>query len=411
MNNYRLSFAFFVKFLLLSSIVGLLVGSACAGFLVSLAQVTTWQMTMPWLLFLLPFGGVLVGYVYDIYGGNSGKGNNLILESIGDGQEVVPLRMSILIWFATLITHLFGGSAGREGTAVQIGGSIAEGIGKAFRVSIQDRRILLMCGISAGFGAVFGTPLAGTIFALEISVLGMMTYQALFPCLIASLIGHFTVSYLWGVGHVHYSLGAIPPMSGLVLIKVIIAAIIFGIVAMLFSRLLHKTKQLFASLFQHYMWRSIVGGVIIIALVSIIGSRNYLGLSLPLLSDAFESFESEINPFSFVWKLLFTVITLGSGFQGGEVTPLFVIGATLGHTLSMVLHISAPFLAGLGFVAVFGAAANTPLACIFMGIELFGGEAVLYIFVACVVSYLFSGHQGIYSAQQVGIYKHGVKKI
>lgn len=408
MNNYRLSFAFFVKFLWLSGIVGLLVGSACAGFLVSLAQVTAWQMAMPWLLFLLPIGGVLVGYVYNVYGGNSGKGNNLIIESIRDGQEVVPLRMSFLIWFATLVTHLFGGSAGREGTAVQIGGSIAEGIGKAFKVNKQDRRILLMCGISAGFGAVFGTPLAGTIFALEISMIGMITYQALFPCLIASLTGHLTVIYLWGVGHMHYSLGAIPPISGLVLLKVITAAIIFGFVAMMFSRILHKIKQLFASLFQHYMWRSVIGGVIIIALVSIIGSRSYLGLSLPLLSDAFES---EINPFSFVWKFLFTVITLGSGFQGGEVTPLFVIGATLGHTLSILLQISAPFLAGLGFVAVFGAAANTPLACIFMGVELFGGDAVLYIFIACVVSYLFSGHQGIYSAQQVGIYKHGIKKL
>lgn len=407
MNNNHLSFHFFIKYFLLSTIVGLLVGSVCAGFLVSLAQVTAWQVAMPWLLFLLPLGGVLVGYVYKVYGANSAKGNNLILESIGDGHEDVPVRMGFLIWFATLVTHLFGGSAGREGTAVQIGGSIAEGVGKVFKVNKHDRRILLLCGISAGFGAVFGTPLAGTIFALEISMIGMMSYQALFPCLIASLAGHFTVIYLWGVGHAHYSLGPIPAISGLVLIKVIMSAIIFGLVAMAFSRLLHKIKQLFMSFFQHYMWRSIVGGVLIIALVSVTGTRNYLGLSLPLLKDAFES---EINPFSFVWKMLFTVITLGSGFQGGEVTPLFVIGATLGHTLSILLQISAPFLAGLGFVAVFGAAANTPLACIFMGVELFGGEGVLYIFIACVVSYLFSGHQGIYSAQQVGIYKHGMKK-
>ena len=407
MNNFTLSFHFFVKYLLLSSLVGLLAGSACAGFLISLAQVTDWQMTTPWLLFLLPLGGVLVGYVYKAYGANSAKGNNLILESIGEGEEAIPLRMSFLVWFATLVTHLFGGSAGREGTAVQIGGSIAEGIGKVFKVNKNDRRILLMCGISAGFGAVFGTPLAGTIFALEITMIGIITYQALLPCLIASLTGHFTVIYLWGVGHIHYNLGAIPTVSGLVLMKVCVAAIIFGLTAMVFSKLLHKVKHLLASYFQHYMWRSLIGGALIIALASILGTRNYLGLSLPLLSQAFET---DINPFSFVWKMLFTIITLGSGFQGGEVTPLFVIGATLGHTLSILLQISAPFLAGLGFVAVFGAATNTPLACIFMGIELFGGEGVIYIFIACVVSYLFSGHQGIYSSQQVGFYKHGIRK-
>lgn len=399
---------FFIKFLLLGSVVGLLVGSICAGFLVSLEKVTEWRLVYPWLLFFLPLGGIVVSYVYHAYGGSSTRGNNLILESIQDGKEVVPLRMSFLIWFATLVTHLLGGSAGREGTAVQMGGSIADSIGRLVKLDRSERRIVLLCGVSAGFGAVFGTPIAGTIFALEVAMIGVVTYQALLPCLIASLTGHFTVIYLWGVGHSHYSMGIIPTMSGIVLIKVVIAAIAFGLIAMVFSRLLTSTRKLMQRYLPHYAWRSIVGGCIVITLVYVLDTRNYLGLGLPLLSGAFEN---GMEPLAFIWKTLFTVVTLGSGFQGGEVTPLFIIGATLGHSLSLLLQISAPFLAGLGFVAVFGAAANTPLACIFMGIELFGGDAAIYIFIACVISYLFSGHRGIYSSQKIGDYKYWFKPI
>lgn len=407
-RSYQQTFLFFAKYVLLGTLIGLLVGSICAGFLVSLEKVTAWRLAQPWLLFLLPLGGVIVGYVYHVYGGNSIKGNNLILESIQDGKEVVPVRMSFLIWFATLVTHLLGGSAGREGTAVQMGGSIAEGVGKVFKISQSERRILLMCGISSGFGAVFGTPLAGTVFALEIAMIGIVTYQALLPCLVASLTGHFTVIYLWGVQHTHYSMGEIPTMSAFLLMKVVIASIAFGFVGMIFSTLIHTMKKLFQRYFHHYAWRSIIGGCAVILLVYVLGTRSYLGLGLPLLTDAFET---DIDSLAFMWKTLFTVVTLGSGFQGGEVTPLFIVGATLGHSLSLLLQISTPFLAGLGFVAVFGAAANTPLACIFMGIELFGGEGAIYIFIACVISYLFSGHQGIYSAQKVGYYKHGLKEI
>ncbi|MNZ74443.1 H(+)/Cl(-) exchange transporter ClcA [compost metagenome] len=308
----------------------------------------------------------------------------------------------------SLVTHLFGGSAGREGTAVQMGGSLAEWFGKIIKINAEDRRILLMCGISGGFGSIFGTPLAGTVFGLEVVAFGMMSYQALIPCFVASIVGDLVASQLWNVHHVHYSAGMIPELSWMVLAKVVIASILFGLTARLFSELTHSLKKWFTKMFTNPVIKSAVGGFIIIALVFITGTRDYLGLGIPLAVD---SFQGEVSPIAFLWKLLFTALTLGTGFQGGEVTPLFVIGATLGHTLGNLLAVSVPFLAALGFIAVFSGAANTPIACFIMGIELFGSEGAIYMFVACIVSYMFSGHSGIYTSQQVGVSKSRLYNI
>lgn len=400
--------AAFLKWVVLGSIIGILSGSASAIFLKSLDFVTGQRLSHPWLLFLLPFGGACVSYLYMKYGGNAGKGNNLILESIQGGKERVPLRMTPLVLFGSLVTHLFGGSAGREGTAVQMGGSLAEWFGKMIKISAEDRRILIMCGISGGFGSIFGTPLAGTVFGLEVVAFGMMSYQALIPCFVASIVGDLVASRLWSVHHIHYSAGMIPELSFVVLMKVVIAAILFGLAARLFSELTHFLKKWFTKMFSNPVIKSAVGGFIIIGLVYITGTRDYLGLGIPLAVD---SFQGGVSPFAFLWKLLFTALTLGTGYQGGEVTPLFVIGATLGHTLGNLLAISAPFLAALGFISVFSGAANTPIACFIMGIELFGSEGAVYIFIACIVSYMFSGHSGIYTSQQIGSAKSRLYNI
>ncbi|SDE61931.1 H+/Cl-antiporter ClcA [Fontibacillus panacisegetis] len=400
--------AAFLKWVLIGSVIGILSGSASAIFLKSLDFVTGERISHPWLLFFLPFGGALVSFLYMKYGGNAGKGNNLILESIQNGKESIPLRMAPLVLFGSLVTHLFGGSAGREGTAVQMGGSLAEWFGKIIKINAEDRRILLMCGISGGFGSIFGTPLAGTVFGLEVVAFGMMSYQALIPCFVASIVGDLVASQLWNVHHVHYSAGIIPELSFIVLIKVVVAAILFGLTARLFSELTHFLKKWFTNMFANPVVKSVVGGVIVIALVYIVGTRDYLGLGIPLAAD---SFQGDVSPFAFLWKLLFTALTLGTGFQGGEVTPLFVIGATLGHTLGNLLAVSVPFLAALGFVAVFSGAANTPIACFIMGIELFGSEGAIYMFVACIVSYMFSGHSGIYTSQQIGTGKSKLYNI
>ncbi|AZK49111.1 voltage-gated chloride channel family protein [Paenibacillus lentus] len=398
----------FLKWVILGSMVGLLTGSASAIFLISLDAVTQWQNAQPWMLWLLPIGGALVSYVYMKWGKRSIQGNNLILEQIQSGDERIPLRMAPLVLFGTLATHLLGGSAGREGTAVQMGGSLADGISRIIKLDTVDRRILLMCGVSGGFGSVFGTPLAGAMFGLEVAVLGLISYRALVPCFAASFVGHLVATELWGVQHHIYDIGQIPVLSGIVLLKVMIASILFGLTSFMFSELTHFLKRAFTRVFANPVLKSAVGGCLIIVMVYLTGTREYLGLGLPLISN---SFDQDVAPFAFLGKLLFTSVTLGSGFQGGEVTPLFAIGASLGHTLSGWLHLNAPFLAALGFIAVFCGAANTPIACFIMGIELFGSEGALYLFLACLVSYVFSGHSGIYSSQQIGVSKSRLSNI
>lgn len=400
---YALLSGYFIKWIVLGSFVGLMTGSASAFFLYSLDYVTSLRMENPWLLFFLPLGGAVVSYLYYKFGKSSTKGNNLILEQIHGGTESVPLRMAPLVLIGTLITHLFGGSAGREGTAVQMGGSLSEWFGKLIRVTPADRKILLICGISGGFGSIFGTPLAGTLFGLEVLAIGLISHQALLPAFVASLVGNLTATSLWGVSHLHYPIGDIPALSFMVILKVILASILFGLTSRLFSELTHSLKRWYSYFFRNPMIKSAIGGIIIIGLVYLLGTRDYLGLGLPLIEA---SFTGEVSPLAFLGKILFTSLTLGAGFQGGEVTPLFAIGATLGNALSGWIGLYAPFLAALGFIAVFCGATNTPIACFIMGIELFGGEGAVYMFMACVISYLFSGHSGIYTSQQIGISKH-----
>ncbi|SET33661.1 voltage-gated chloride channel family protein [Paenibacillus sp. NFR01] len=392
----------FIKWILLGSGVGILAGSASALFLTSLNYVTDQRIAHPWLLYLLPLGGALVSFIYMKYGKNSAKGNNLILEQIHAGSEPIPLRMAPLVLFGTVVTHLFGGSAGREGTAVQMGGSLAEWLGKTLRVNAVDRKILLICGISAGFGSVFGTPLAGTVFSLEVLAIGLISHEALIPAFIAGFVGNLVTTSFWGVAHIHYHMGVVPVLSLSVLAKVIFASVLFGLTSVFFSELTHSLKKNFTKWFKNPVFKSAVGGVLVIGLVYVVGTRDYLGLGIPLIQD---SFTGQMSPFAFLWKLLFTSLTLGTGFQGGEVTPLFAIGATLGNALSGFLGLYAPFLAALGFIAVFCGATNTPIACFIMGIELFGSSGAVYLFIACLVSFLFSGHTGIYTSQKIGVPK------
>ncbi|WP_218094829.1 voltage-gated chloride channel family protein [Paenibacillus solanacearum] len=392
-----------IKWIILGSGVGMLTGTASALFLVSLDYVTGLRMEHTWLLFLLPVGGAIVSYVYAAYGKNSAKGNNLILEQIHGGGETIPLRMAPLVLFGTLMTHLFGGSAGREGTAVQMGGSLSEWLGKLLRVNAADRRLLLICGISGGFGSIFGTPLAGTVFGLEVLAIGVISHEALVPAFVASFVGNLVTTKLWGVAHLHYDAGAVPGLTAAVLGKVMIASVLFGLASVAFSELTHALKRGYARVFANPVLRSAAGGVVVIGLVYAVGTRDYLGLGIPLIQ---QSFEQDVAPLAFLWKLVFTSLTLGAGFQGGEVTPLFAIGATLGNALSSILGLYGPFLAALGFIAVFCGATNTPIACFLMGIELFGSGGAIYMFMACLVSYVVSGHTGIYTSQLIGTPKY-----
>lgn len=388
----------FLRWFLLASISGIAVGIIISFFLKSLQWATTTRQANPWLLYLLPLGGAFVSYLYSRYGRDSSKGNNLIIERINQGEGNIPFRMAPLVFFGTFVTHLFGGSAGREGTGVQIGASISSKIGQILKLKGIDYTILIISGVSSGFGVVFGTPIAGTIFGLEVSTVGKMRYEAIIPCLIASYIGNF-VAKLFKVQHSHYNIGT--SIDGVdVFFKVIICAVIFGLVSKLFAELTHSFKKFFAEKIPNTPLKSFIGGIIIIIIVLILGTRIYLGLSLDLLSDAFNA---PVAKNAFIIKLLLTSLTLAVGFQGGEVTPLFVIGATLGNLLAGIMGLPIAFLAGLGMIAVFAGATKTPIASFVMGIELFGSDSIVYLFIACVISYVFAGRSGIYTSQDCSL--------
>ncbi|HBJ1651588.1 voltage-gated chloride channel family protein [Clostridium botulinum] len=397
----------FLKWIFLGTVVGCLTGLVGALFLNSLEIATSLRNNNPWLLFLLPLGGALVSFLYSKYGKSSSRGNNLIIEKINTSNGEIPLRMASLVFIGTFITHLFGGSAGREGTGVQIGSSISEGISHLFKLDKVDTKIILMCGISSGFSSVFGTPLAGTMFGLEVAALGTMSYQALIPCFTSAFVGNI-VTTAFGVSHSHYSILEVPSITYIVVFKVIVAAILFGLVSKFFSEFTHKLKDIFSSTFKNAAIKSMVGGFIVIILTYLIGTRDYLGLSLPLINN---SFTQNVSPFAFFNKLIFTSFTLGTGFQGGEVTPLFVIGSTLGNTLSTILHISPSFLAALGLIGVFAGATNSPITSFILGLELFGAQGIEFMFMTCAISYLFSGHSGIYISQKIGISKSRLIKV
>ena len=408
---------YFLKWLAIVSPAAGVIGAACALFLWSLERVTQTRALHPSLLYFLPLAGVAVAALYQRFGKSVEGGNNLIVEQIHQPGGGVPSRMAPLILIGTVITHLFGGSAGREGTAVQMGGSIASTFGRWLRLSPSDLRILLMAGIAGGFGAVFGTPLAGAVFAMEVLSVGRMSYEALIPCLIAGIVGDQACAAL-GIRHTIYQITSVfaaahaPQLDPLLLSKVALAAVAFGLASVLFAELQHSLQQLFKTAIRSPLLRPAVGGVIIIALVYLTGTRDYLGLGVnaadPHAVTILSCFRAGgATDGSWGWKILFTAVTLSCGFKGGEVTPLFFIGAALGNVCARLLDATAQtdLFAGLGFIGVFAGATNTPLACTIMGIELFGSQAVVYMAVACYLSYLFSGHTGVYLSQRIAVPK------
>jgi H+/Cl- antiporter ClcA len=394
--------------------VGLLV--ALFLWLLDIVTVTRWQNT--WLIFLLPVAGIIIAWLYRYYGKNADAGNNLIMDEIHKPGGGVPARMTPLILFTTVLTHLAGGSAGREGTAVQMGGSISALFSRWFKLDQERKRILLMCGMSAGFGAVFGTPVAGAIFALEVLAIGRIKYDALIPCLIASIIADITCTSC-GIHHTRYSITFIDNAPAYfphitfdigLLFKVVMAGVLFGLAGFLFAELSHLIKSKSNQYITKKWLIPVVGSVLIIGISYLLGTFDYLGLGVTnpdsngiSIVNAFK--EGSTGYFSWFWKLLLTAITLSFGFKGGEVTPLFFIGATLGNTLALVTNSPVDLFAGLGFIAVFAGATNTPLACTLMGIELFGSENMIYYAVACFTAYYFSGHSGIYNSQRVAVSK------
>jgi len=382
-----------IRWTLLCLLIGLFSGTASAIFLYTLDIVTNFREDHIWIIMFLPIAGFIVGWCYHRYGKEAEAGNKLLLATIQQPkQKTIPWIMAPFIYLGTLITHLFGGSAGREGTALQMSGAIADQLSKPFRLSERERSTLLIASIAAGFGAVFGTPLAGFIFALEINRRNKVRYHSLLPTFISAVLADL-VTRAWGIPHTLYVVDIIPSISWINIGYVALAGLVFGVCAFLFTRLLHFTSKQYKTLISYAPLRPLIGGVIVVLLFWWIGNSKYMGLGIPVIV---QSFGEQMEVYDFALKMLLTILTLSAGFKGGEVTPLFFIGALLGNALSIWLPLPMSLLTSLGFVAVFAGATNAPLACMVMAMELFGKEIMPYAVIACVMAYLLSGRSSIY---------------
>lgn len=395
-------FGYLLKWILITAVVGALIGSASALLLLSLNWATDYRESHLWIISLLPLAGLAIGLMYHYLAGTAAKGNNFLIEEIHSAHNIIPFKMAPLVYIGTVLTHLFGGSAGREGTGVQMGGAIADFMSRIFRMHPYDRKIMVQIGIGAGFASVFGTPLAGAVFALEVIIVGRMRYDAILPIFLASFFANYAC-HAWGIKHTVYNITQVPELGVDVLLWVLLASVFFGLTARLFSRSIEFWSRTARKHISYAPFRPLLGGICIALCVWIMGTTKYIGLGVPVIVSSFS--ETQMW-YDFLIKLILTTFTIGVGFKGGEVTPLFFVGATLGSALSAVIPLPLSFMAGIGFVAVFAGATNTPIACTLMGIELFGIEAGIYLGMACVASYLFSGHTGIYTAQIVGSPKH-----
>jgi H+/Cl- antiporter ClcA len=347
---------------------------------------------------------LLIGLAYARWGKAIRGGNNLIIDTIHEGRSELPLRMAPMVLLGTVLTHLFGGSAGREGTAVQMGASLADWIAHRLRVGRETRLQLLAAGIAGGFGSVFGTPIAGTIFGLEVVCIGRVEYDALAPALVSALIGDYVTRAL-GIQHSAYPKLLPVELTPLVLLKLGLIGAAMALATMAFVELTHRLKHLLEARIPQLAYRMFLGGVLVILLWKLVGTSDYLGLSVPLIERSFV--DPGLPGLAFAAKIVFTAVTLASGFLGGEVTPLFVVGATLGSVLARWLALPIALGAGVGIAAVFGSAANTPLALSVMAVELLGSAAFPHVLIVTVTAYLLSGHRSIYPAQRILRRKQG----
>ena len=399
LNKFNSTIVSGVKWLAIYLIVGGIVGSATAFFLQSLDYVTLLRTNHIWVVYFLPMAGLLIGLLYYYYGDAANKGNNLLIETHqslenGETPKPIPFKLAPMVFLSTLLTHVAGGSAGREGTALQMGGAIADQFTAIFKINTAERKTILIIGISSGFAAVFGTPLAGAIFAIEILSIKKIKINQVFASFFVAYIAHYSC-LAWQVKHTIYSIPNIPAISMTTLAWTIVAGIIFGLTAFTFT----STGKLFENIFNKIKFaplRPFIGGIIIALFIVVFNSTKFIGLGIPSIQDAFIN---NAGQFDFAIKLILTSFTLSAGFKGGEVTPLFFIGATLGNLLIWFIPLPMALLAGMGFVAVFSGATNCAIASIVLGLELFGMQAGVYVGLASVAAYFTSGPNGIYSAQ------------
>ena len=388
--------AAFLRWSLLGLVVGGCGGLVGAAFSKAVAYATTLRGENSWLLYLLPVGGLAIVGLYKLCR-VSGVGTNEVFEGVR-AEKGVSVWLAPAIFLGTVITHLFGGSAGREGAALQLGGSVATLFGRIFRLNERDRHILTMCGMSAVFAAVFGTPMAACVFAVEVVSVGRFCTAALLPCIVSSASA-YGVAQLLGVPPERFLVENAPGLELGALWRVIVVAIVCAVVSMLFCWAMHTGAKLFKRFFKNEFLRVAVGGVIIIVLSLLVGTTDYNGGGMNVIERVFE--EGTVRPEAFLLKILFTAITIGAGFKGGEIVPTLFIGATLGGAVSLLIGLNPAFGAAVGMAALFCGVTNCPMTTVLLSIELFGGAGALFYMLAAFISFLFSGYFSLYSGQHI----------
>ena len=386
----------FAKWTFFSLIVGAVGGGVGALFSHLISYVTDVRMNNDWLLYLLPLGGVVIAFIYRILKVEQ-QGTNQVFEAIRSEKQV-PFSLAPAITIGAGITHLLGGSAGKEGAALQLGGSIASVVGKIFRADEKDRHILTISGMAAVFAAVFGTPMGAAVFAVEVVSVGYVSLSALYPSFASALVAYLVAVRL-GVHPERFNVDVIPEISPMYLGEVLALAVVVALVSIVFCLAMKHSHKAFERYIANPYIRAVVGGVMVIALTFAVGSRDYNGSSIHIIEGIFHG--EEVSKWAFMFKIIFTAVTIGSGFKGGEIVPTLFIGATLGFTMADVLGMPVAFCAAVGMVALFASVTNCPIATVFLAAELFGAEGLLYYALAIFVAFVLSGYFSLYTGQKI----------
>ncbi len=390
-----------VKYIIFAIIVGLILGVIGSLFSLGVSYVTSLRTHHWQLLFLLPVGAVLIQFCYHIFRKKnhtaSFAGTNLILAAIHSDEEI-PLRMTPMIFFTSIFSHLCGASVGREGAALQMGGSIGNAVGRLFHLETRDKHTVIMCGMSAAFSAVFGTPMAASIFSMEVVSVGIMHYAALVPCVIASFTAHAIAKHVFGLSLLHYDISKIPAFNLTSAVQISILAILCGFVSILFCVSLHKTEGSAQKYLKNPYIRALVGGTTVMVLSFLIGRNAYNGVSINLIQH---SFNGTAKWDDFLLKIIFTSLCLAAGYKGGEIVPTFVIGATFGGFFGPLLGLDPAICTACGMGAVFCGVTNCPITSLLICLEVFGMDGMPFFLLSVALSYMMSGYYGLYSSQKI----------
>lgn len=393
MKKYGISFG---KWFIIAVLVGAIGGVVGSIFHLCIDYVTELRGENLWIIFLLPIGGVIIAALYRFFTKKEVLDTNRVIESVREGEKV-PFVMIPLIFISTVITHMLGGSAGREGAALQLGGGIGYNLGKAFRFRKNDMRIIVMTGMSAVFAALFGTPLTAAIFSLEVTNVGVFHYTGLLPCIISAITAS-EIAKLFNLHGVHFDTVNFGEISPDIILKVALLAVLCAIVSILFCLAIKKSEHLFDKCIKNGYLRAFIGGGIVVILTLVLGTYDYNGAGMDVINRAIGG---EAKPLAFILKIVFTAITISAGFKGGEIVPAFFIGSTFGAAVAPILGLEASLSAAIGFVALFCGVVNCPVASIILALEVFGAEGILMFALACSISYMMSGCFGLYPSQKI----------